>query len=176
MFVRPLLVGLSLAAVFSSTAAAQCGAYIRRRPPVSLVQTRLTPIFGPQASLAAAYVEPTSFVTSSAPSLEELARQATIHSEARFQSCESHRSPQPERWTSHRAKPSRNKPAAAAAVSRVPAKQWTAEELAAAKFNGAHQLWQAGNSEAARRWLEVVLREYAETPTADRARMALARL
>lgn len=175
MFVRPLLVGLSLAAVFSSTAAAQCGAYIRRRPPVSLAQKQLTPIFGPQASLAPAYVEPTSFVTSSVPSLEELARQATTHSEARFQSCESHRSPQPEQWASHRAKPSRNKPAAAA-VPRVPAKQWTAEELAAAKFNGAHQLWQAGNSEAARRWLEVVLREYAETPTADRARVALARL
>lgn len=170
MFVRPLLVGLSLAAVFSSTAAAQCGSYTPRRPPVSLVQKQLTPIFGPQASLAPVSVEP---VTTFVPSLNELARTATTHSEARFQSCESHRSPQSERFASYRAKTLRNKPAT---TPRAPAKQWTDEELAAAKFNGAHQLWQAGNSEAARRWLEVVLREYAETPTADRARVALARL
>jgi hypothetical protein len=173
MFVRALLIGFFLAAVFSSSAAAQCGSYTRRPLPVSLAQGQLTPIFGPSASLSPGG----SFVSSSVPSLHELARQATDHSDARHQSCESHRSPAPERLASHRSKPVPSNPVSTAATTnRAPAKQWTSEELAASKFQAAHQLWLTGHEDAARRWLETVLRDYANTSTADRARVALARL
>jgi TolA-binding protein len=61
-------------------------------------------------------------------------------------------------------------------MTAAPAPQLTNEQLAASKFQGARLLWKNGNSDAARRWLEVVVRDYGNTAMADRARVALARL
>jgi len=160
MFVRTLFVGLSLATVLSSTAAAQCGS-IRRIAPVSLA-ARITPIIDRS---------PRQSFVSSVPTLNELAKQATNHVESPYQSCESHRI-QNERWAAKQRQSIRS----SSTVSAAPTKQWTKEELAASKFQGAHLLWQTGHADAARRWLEIVLREYANTPAADRARITLARL
>ena len=159
MFVRTLVLGVSLVAVVSSAARAQCGG-IRYITPVPLA-ARITPIIPP--SLGESYV-------SSVPTLTELAKQATNQVEPRYQSCESHRI-QNERWAAKQRQAARSVSAVAAATER-----WTNDELAAAKLQGARQLWLNGNSEAARRWLELVVRDYGNTPTADRARVTLARL
>jgi hypothetical protein len=159
MFVRTLLIGLAIAAVLSSTAAAQCGS-IRRVAPVSLAR-QITPIIS---------TSPGDNSVSSVASLTDMARQPIDHVESRYQSCESHRL-QSQQWAMKQ-DPARRK----AAWPTTPAKQWTDEELAASKFQGARGLWQAGKSDAARRWLEAVLRDYSHTPTAERARIALTRL
>jgi hypothetical protein len=52
----------------------------------------------------------------------------------------------------------------------------TDEELAQSKFTCAHNLWLGGNVEAARRWLERLVKEYPATETADRAKITLAKL
>ena len=160
MFVRTLLVGSSLAVVLSSTAAAQCGS-VRRVAPMQLAR-QIVPIIDNS---------PGEVYISSTPSLNELARQATDHFESRYQSCESHRL-QNERWAAKQRQALRSKSVATASA----AKQWTKEELAASKFQVAHQLWRAGRTDAARRWLETVLREYESTPTAEQARITLAKL
>jgi len=161
MFVRTLFIGLALFAVGSSTAVAQCGS-LRRVAPVPLAG-RITPII-PNS--------PGEMLVSSPPSLNDLARQASDHVESRYQSCESHRAVN-QHWAAKQRQPSRGSSSAAAAT---PVKHWTDEELAASKFQGARGLWQAGKAEAARRWLEVVLRDYAHTTTAERARVALSKL
>jgi hypothetical protein len=160
MFVRTVLVGSSLAVVLSSTAAAQCGS-VRRVAPASLAR-QIVPIIDNS---------PGDVYVSSTPSLTELAKQATDHYESRYQSCESHRI-QNERWAAKQRQATRSKSVAAA----PPARHRTKEELAASKFQAAHLLWQAGRTDAARRWLEAVLREYESTPTAERARITLAKL
>jgi hypothetical protein len=58
----------------------------------------------------------------------------------------------------------------------LPMPIYDTEKLALAKFNAAHQLWQGGNSDAARKWLETVVKEYSATEAAERARLTLARL
>jgi len=160
MFVRILVISLAFVAVGSSTATAQCGSS-RRVEPMPLAG-RITQII-PNS--------PGESFVNSVPSLNELAKQASDHAESRYQSCESHRV-QNQRWAAtHRRSHSGTSVAAA-----TPAKQWTDDELAAAKLQGARGLWQAGKPEAARRWLEVVLRDYAHTPTAERARLVLGKL
>jgi len=63
-----------------------------------------------------------------------------------------------------------------ASRAAIPTRFWNDEELAAAKFQGAHLLWLRGNTPAARRWLETILDSYPHTATAERARITLARL
>jgi hypothetical protein len=58
----------------------------------------------------------------------------------------------------------------------IPVKTFTNEELAQSKFTCAHNLWLGGNVEAARRWLERLVKEYPATETADRAKITLAKL
>jgi hypothetical protein len=110
---------------------------------------------------------------SDVPRLQDVATQSYRLPLSRYQSCEAHRSGA-EQWAS------RSSRSADAVVRRYaprkPAKEWTQEELAASKFQAAHSLWRAGNSVAARRWLEVVVQNYAATPTAERARLVLAKL
>ena len=160
MFVRTLVSGLFCTALFSSIAAAQCGS-VRYQPRVQYVHQIVPIIAEPSAANAAA----------SAPTMAELARNVPDRGEPRYQSCESHRM-QPQQWAA--------KPPATAKRANVAAsqsnKQWTPDELATAKFHAAHNLWKAGRTDAARRWLEVVVRDYATTPTADRARLVLAKL
>jgi hypothetical protein len=160
MFVRTLLTGLSCAAIFSSVAAAQCGS-VRYQPRVQFTN-HIVPII---AEPPAANAGPSS------PSITELARNVIDRGESRYQSCEAHRVQSPQ-WASRSRTPTK---ATAAAVARA-TKQLTPDELATAKFRAAHDLWQAGRTDAARRWLEVVVRDYATTPTADRARVVLAKL
>jgi hypothetical protein len=107
---------------------------------------------------------------SSVPKLDELARTASNHVDSRYQSCESHRI-QNEQWAMKQEAARKN-----SARATAPTKHWTDEERAASKYQAARGLWQAGRTDAARRWLEVVVQEYAKTPTADRARAVLARL
>ena len=161
MFVRTLLVGLVCVAVGSSTAVAQCGS-LRRVAPVQLA-AQITPII-PNS--------PGETLVSSTPSLNELARQASDQVESRYQSCESHRTLN-QHWAAKQRQASRG---SSSAASTTPVKHWTDEELAASKFQGARGLWQAGKADAARRWLEVVLRDYSHTATAERARVALSKL
>jgi hypothetical protein len=164
MFARTLLVVFSCAAFFSSSALvssgalAQCGSP-RYQPRIELARQIVPIIDMPRES-------PESGVTS----LNELARSATNHVDSRYQSCESHRI-QNQQWAMKQEAARNN-----AARSAAPAKQWTDEERASSKYQAAHGLWQAGRTDAARRWLEVVVREYSKTPTADRARAVLAKL
>jgi hypothetical protein len=154
------MLGLSCAAIFSSTAAAQCGS-VRYQPRVQFAHT-LVPIIA-QPPLADAVVSP--------PSIADVARQVADRGESRYQSCESHRAAG-QQWATQPPAGHRNAPVATART----VKQWKPDELAAAKFRAAHDLWQAGRADAARRWLELVVRDYATTPTADRARIVLAKL
>jgi hypothetical protein len=158
MFVRTLFLGSSLIAVLTSPAAAQC---------FSCSVMPAVPIGAPIASIMSPSAGP-SFV-SSVPPLRDLARQVTEQPPPQYDSCVSHRS-QNQNFANHR------RPASASAATALPAPQLTNEQLAASKFQGARLLWQNGNSDAARRWLEVVVRDYGNTPVADRARVALARL
>jgi len=163
MFARALPIVISSIALFSSalvssTALAQCG-MPRYLPRVQLAR-QITPIID----------MPREGSGSSLPTLNDLARQATSHTDARYQSCESHRAANPQ-WAAKQS-PSSKQSARAAATP----KYWTDEERAASKYHAAHSLWQAGKPDAARRWLEVVLRDYSKTPTAERARVVLAKL
>jgi hypothetical protein len=157
MFARTLLAGLSFAAIFSQAAMAQCGSP-RYQPRVQYAKQIIPIIDTPAATYQA-----------SVPTLDELARAATNHVESRFQSCESHRI-QNQKWAMQQEAARKN------SVRSATQKQWTDEELAASKYQAAHGLWRAGNTDAARRWLEIVLRDYATTRTADRARGVLAKL
>jgi len=164
MFARTLLIVFSWAVLFSSSALvsssamAQCGSP-RYMPRIEYAR-QITPII--DMGRGSSQV--------SSPTLDELARSATNHVDSRYQSCESHRI-QSQQWAI-RQEATRKITARATA----PAKQWTNDERAASKYQAAHGLWQAGRTEAARRWLEVVVQEYAQTPTADRARAVLAKL
>lgn len=158
MFVRTLVLGFSLVTVFSSTALAQC--FCCNAAPAVPLAARITPIISTSPGMTFA---------SSVPPLRDLARQVTDQPAPHYDSCVTHRSHN-QHWAHHR------RPASAASMNAVPAPQLTNEQFAASKFQGARLLWQNGNPEAARRWLEVVLRDYGDTLTADRARSALARL
>ena len=159
MFVRTLFVGVSCVAALSSTAVAQCGS-VRPLPSVQLAR-QIAPIIDNMSRESSEV---------SLPSINELARQATHRVDSRYQSCESHRI-QNQQWA---AKQEAARKKAASASART--KQWTDDELAASKYQAAHGLWQAGKTDAARRWLDVVLRDYSTTPTADRARAVLTKL
>ena len=104
------------------------------------------------------------------PGIEQMARQSYSQTSSRGASCESHRLQ--EQWAQRQRSASGSRLAPTAA----PDKRWTDEERAASKFRAAHSLWQLGNDDAARRWLEGVLKDYSYTPTAERARLVLARL
>lgn len=55
------------------------------------------------------------------------------------------------------------------ARAKLPKPVLDEEQQAAAKFQGAHLLWQAGNADAARRWLDEIMEKYPQTSTAARA-------
>jgi hypothetical protein len=164
MFARTLLIAfscaalLSLSALVSSSALAQCGSP-RYQPRIEYAR-QIVPIID----------MPRESSQSSVTTLDDLARSASNQVESRYQSCESHRI-QNQQWAMQQEAARKT-----AARSAVAAKQWTDEERAASKYQAAHGLWQAGRTDAARRWLEVVVREFAQTPTADRARSVLAKL
>jgi hypothetical protein len=158
MFVRTLLLGTSLVAVLASPAAAQY---------YSCNVMSAVPIGAPIASIMSPSAGP-NFV-SSVPPLRDLARQATNQPAPQYDSCVSHR-------THNQNFVNYSRPDSAPSTTVKPALQLTNEQLAASKFQGARLLWKNGNSEAARRWLEVVVRDYGDTALADRAHSALARL
>jgi hypothetical protein len=158
MFVRTRLLGYSLVAVLASPAAAQY--YSCNVMPAVPIGTPIASIESPSAG--------PNFV-SSVPPLRDLARQVADQPAPQYDSCVSHRT-QSQHFANHR------RPDSSASMTAARASQLTNEQRAASKFQGARLLWQNGNSEAARRWLEVVVRDYRDTQTADRARAALAQL
>lgn len=158
MFVRTALLACSLVAILASPAAAQyfsCSVM-----PAVPLGASIAPIMFPSAG--------PNFI-SSVPPLRDLARQVTDQPAPHYDSCVSHRT-QNQHFVHH------SRPDSAASMTSKPALRLSNEQLAASKFQGARLLWQNGNSAAARRWLEVVVRDYGNTPIADRARLALARL
>jgi hypothetical protein len=58
----------------------------------------------------------------------------------------------------------------------IPVRTWSEEELAASRFKVAHLLYLDGNIDASKNVLTRLLDEYPDTVTADRAKLALARL
>jgi hypothetical protein len=58
----------------------------------------------------------------------------------------------------------------------IPVRTWSEEELAASRFKVAHLLYLDGNVDASKNVLTKLLDEYPDTVTADRAKLALARL
>ena len=158
MFFRTLILGCSLIALLASPAAAQY---------FSCSVVPAVPLGVPIAPIMSSIAGPN--YVSSVPPLRDLARQVTDQPAPQYDSCVSHRT-QNQHWAHHR------RPDSAASMTATPGPQLTNEQFAASKFQGARLLWQNGNSQAARRWLEVVVRDYGDTPIADRARVALARL
>jgi hypothetical protein len=161
MFARMLAPGFFLFVALTNIASAQilCGNVID-------LNAAGEPLFQPLSSPMV--VSPTS----SMPDLKRLARQPFDRVQPRPNSCESHTQQEP--YWAHRRSASAARTQTASTAT--PAKNWTYEELAGAKFRVAHLLWQGGNAPAARKWLDEIITKYGETETAARARITLAKL
>jgi hypothetical protein len=156
MSVRPPSV-VALVIALSLSAAAQGQVFCGNVAPPTFVSASALPtlIAGPQQTVSTFIPRPT---------LDSLARQGYSQASPEPDSCQTHR--QPNRLAQQRAQTRAGQPQPIT----------SAEHLAAAKYQAAHLLWQAGKPAAAKRWLETILVSYPQTSVAARASATLAKL
>jgi hypothetical protein len=110
------------------------------------------------------------------PSVDELARQNYGRYWPNDPSCMSQRQRSERRWAMLQQRREDEQARRQAARTRLPLPITNDEQLAAAKYQLAHLLWQGGDAPAAHKWLETILAKFPDTQTADRARQTLAKL
>jgi hypothetical protein len=113
---------------------------------------------------------------SPAPTIDSIASQSYSRFSGADQSCSPQREAQLRRAAMMQARRDQESTRRKESRQAIPAKSWNDDQLADAKFRAARSLWEAGNADASRRWLQTLVRDYPNAQVADRAKTALARM